>query len=25
MFFAATGVGLLLCSLGIDYEKKLPV
>jgi ACS family D-galactonate transporter-like MFS transporter len=25
MFFAVTGVGLLLCSLGIDYEKKLPV
>ncbi|RXZ45335.1 MFS transporter [Crenobacter cavernae] len=25
MFFAAAGVGLLLCSNGIDYEKKLPV
>jgi len=25
MFFAAAGIGLLLCSLGIDYEKKLPV
>jgi ACS family D-galactonate transporter-like MFS transporter len=25
MFFAAAGVGLFVCSTGIDYEKKLPV
>ena len=25
MFFALSGVGLLLCSLGIDYTKKIPV
>ncbi|MBO9535590.1 MFS transporter [Herbaspirillum sp.] len=25
MFFAAAGVGLFICSTGIDYEKKLPV
>jgi MFS transporter, ACS family, D-galactonate transporter len=25
MFFAAAGVGLLLCSTSIDYSKKLPV
>jgi MFS transporter, ACS family, D-galactonate transporter len=25
LFFAALGVGLLICSLAIDYEKKLPV
>ncbi|MCW3479028.1 MFS transporter [Neisseriaceae bacterium JH1-16] len=25
MFFAAAGIGLLLCANGIDYEKKLPV
>jgi ACS family D-galactonate transporter-like MFS transporter len=25
MCFAAMGVGLLLCSVGIDYETKIPV
>jgi ACS family D-galactonate transporter-like MFS transporter len=25
MFFAAAGVGLFICSTGINYEKKLPV
>jgi ACS family D-galactonate transporter-like MFS transporter len=25
MFFAAAGVGLLLASTAIDYEKKIPV
>jgi ACS family D-galactonate transporter-like MFS transporter len=25
MFFAAAGVGLLLSSTAIDYEKKIPV
>jgi ACS family D-galactonate transporter-like MFS transporter len=25
MFFATAGVGLFICSTGIDYEKKLPV
>ena len=25
MFFAAAGVALLLCSMSIDYSKKLPV
>ena len=25
MFFAAAGVGLLIASTAIDYEKKLPV
>jgi ACS family D-galactonate transporter-like MFS transporter len=25
MFFAALGVGLLVCSVTIDYQKKLPV
>ncbi len=25
LFFAALGVGLLVCSVAIDYEKKLPV
>jgi len=25
MFFAAAGIGLLVCSSAIDYEKKIPV
>jgi ACS family D-galactonate transporter-like MFS transporter len=25
MCFAAMGVGLLVCSIGIDYERKIPV
>jgi ACS family D-galactonate transporter-like MFS transporter len=25
MCFAAMGVGLLLCSVGIDFETKIPV
>lgn len=25
MFFAAAGVGLFICSTGIDYEKKIPI
>jgi ACS family D-galactonate transporter-like MFS transporter len=25
MCFTAMGVGLLLCSIGIDYETKIPV